>query len=106
MYVDRAMWRSVRRAMGRGKCRVVIRWSEFECGDVKDVDMGELAGRGVKHKRITRSETRRRSGLGFGGGEVIGGSAALADSTRARALGNKDLRPTMTKPKEKKRAME
>jgi hypothetical protein len=105
MYVDRAMWRSVRRAMGRGKCRVVVRWNEFEGGDVGDVDMEELAGQGVKHKRVTRSETRRRSGLGFGGGEVIGGLAGLGDSMRARALGNKDLRPTV-KSKEKKRGVE
>lgn len=49
MYEDRARWRAVKRAMGRGKCRVVVRWVEFAEGEGDgdgdgdadaDVDMG------------------------------------------------------------------
>lgn len=104
VYEDEARWRRIREAMARGKCRVIIRWSEFE-DDAADEDDGLGYGEGdedmegvgtesiglgvrlnggslssssgkkikerlvgrracVQGNRVTRAETRRRSGLG------------------------------------------
>jgi len=117
---DAQRWEEIRGAMGRGKCRVVVRWREWveSGGEEEDVemDMGDssalfhgagsgghgrkkikerLAGR---HSRLTRSETRRRSQLGFSqsasaSGVAIGiGGAGLGESLRSRALGNRELK--------------
>jgi len=67
MFEDVARWEKIRRAMGLGMCRVVVRWDEYP--DEGDVDMtGVGAAVGKKAKRVTRSESRRRSGLGLGEG--------------------------------------
>ncbi|KAH8749293.1 hypothetical protein BGZ57DRAFT_915253 [Hyaloscypha finlandica] len=94
--VDAARWEGIRAAMSRGKCRVVIRYTEFtedinfesdslamaigcEVGGLFGLGIGGLdagalgaGGEGKKIKeriagrqRLTRSETRRRSGLGL-----------------------------------------
>ncbi|KAE9365776.1 hypothetical protein N431DRAFT_472371 [Stipitochalara longipes BDJ] len=82
---DVARWEGIRSAMARGKCRVVVRYTEFEDDrDKMDIDpvglglsgfeggfgggMGEgkkIKERLVGRQRLTRSETRRRSGLGM-----------------------------------------
>jgi hypothetical protein len=93
---DAARWEGIRAAMSRGKCRVVIRYTEFTediyfesdslamaigCEveglfglGIGGLDAGALGagGEGKKIKeriagrqRLTRSETRRRSGLGL-----------------------------------------
>jgi len=94
--VDAARWEGIRAAMSRGKCRVVIRYTEFTedinfesdslamaigCEveglfglGIGGLDAGALGGGGEGKKikeriagrqRLTRSETRRRSGLGL-----------------------------------------
>jgi hypothetical protein len=119
---DAARWCSIRSAMSRGKCRVVVRYTEFEDDyEGQDVEMeGGLFGLGIDlegsaggfeggegkkikerlvgRQRLTRSETRRRSGLGMSevssSGVVIGvGSAGngLGESGRSRAVGNTEL---------------
>ena len=108
MYADCRKWEKVRTAMGRGKCRVVIRWEERERtaeedDDGMDIRMGE-AGKGRcrvpkgkermafgKHARMTRSETRRRSALGLGGESSSGIVIGVGETGRSRALANKDL---------------
>jgi hypothetical protein len=123
---DAERWQSVKNAMGRGKCRVVVRYEEFE-GDVElmgegggvdgDVEMEDRVyglgiefedgggGRGlgvgkkkerlVGRQRVTRSEARRRSGLGLSevssGGVVMGVGVPVGEVARSRAVGNKDL---------------
>ena len=56
---------------------------------------GKIRERIVGRQRLTRSETRRRSGLGIGGsvsGVAIGiGAGVLGESSRSRGVGNKDL---------------
>ncbi|PMD35020.1 hypothetical protein L207DRAFT_638481 [Hyaloscypha variabilis F] len=88
-------WEGVKASMGRGKCRVVVRFTEWEGedeGERMDLDREEGVGLGlsgvegvgmglggmgmgesrkikerlVGRGRMTRSETRRRSGLGMG----------------------------------------
>jgi len=120
---DAERWEQVKGAMGMGKCRVVVRWYEWaEPEKSEDVEMGDgvqdISGEGfpsssvgggmevgggkgkireriVGRQRLTRSETRRRSGLGIGGsvsGVAIGiGAGVLGESSRSRGVGNKDL---------------
>lgn len=105
---DVARWKKVRTAMGRGKCHVVLRWDEaideYEAeprpiGGALSGKQGLGGGgkRGVQGKRQTRSETRRRSGLALDDypvGLAIGGIVglgALGESTKSRAVGNREL---------------
>ena len=128
---DAERWQSVKNAMGRGKCRVVVRYEEFEefeadaglglgdgegegNGDVEMEDrvfglgiefedgagggglsLGKKRERLVGRQRVTRSEARRRSGLGLSevssGGVVMGVGAPMGESARSRVVGNKDL---------------
>jgi hypothetical protein len=123
---DAERWQSVKNAMERGKCRVVVRYEEFE-GNVEfmgedgdgdaDVEMedrvfglgiefedgsaggglgmGKKRERLVGRQRVTRSEARRRSGLGLSevssGGVVMGVGVPVGEIARSRAVGNKDL---------------
>lgn len=107
MYEDVARWDKVRKAMGRGKCRVVIRWIEALAEEgVETGQRGAVAGKqglgvggkkGAQGKRLTRSETRRRSGLSLSDpamGLAIGGVVgvgALSESCKSRAVGNREL---------------
>jgi hypothetical protein len=106
MCEDAVRWEKVRKAMGRGKCRVVMRWIEAPCeGDIETGQRGGVAGgrqgvgaggkKGAQGKRITRSETKRRSSLGMSDpvGLAIGGVVgmeALGES-KSRAAGNREL---------------
>ena len=107
MYEDCARWEKVKKAMGRGKCRVVVRWNERAGEDGVEMGIGGpvsaehglgLGGKKVTHgKRLTRSETRRRSGLGLSdpstGVQIgVGGcGTTLSESFKSRAAGNRDL---------------
>ncbi|TAQ86320.1 hypothetical protein B7494_g5359 [Chlorociboria aeruginascens] len=122
---DRRRWEEIRGAMGRGKCRVVVRWEEVEgertalegvmtpalglgisgvTGGLGSAAAGRiekkvgLRGLGsvtvgrLNSRRMTRSETRRKSVLGLGfeaAVESVG--AGLADTPRAGVAGNRDL---------------
>lgn len=104
MYADRKTWRGVKHAMGRGKCRVVVRWLESETAkdineigdgggaldDDGNVDMEKLEAKRVAFgKRVTRSQARRRSALTTGVEGMQG--LALGESLKARAAGNAKL---------------
>ena len=102
MYEDCARWEKVKKVMGRGRCRVVVRWNEQE--GAEDMEMGICGGiggrqalggkKGPQGKRMTRSETRRRSGLGLSdpsGDALIAGANALGESMKSRAAGNREL---------------
>ena len=99
MAKDVERWEKIRTAMGRSKCRVVVRWTETVDEQGKFVD-GTSSGKqfgdkkGALAKRLTRSETRRRSVLGVSEtpvGLAIGGVVgvgAMGESTKSRAAGN------------------
>jgi hypothetical protein len=107
MHEDCARWENVKKAMGRGKCRVVVRWNERAGGEDVEMVIGGavdgkqglgLGGKKVAQgKRLTRSETRRCSGLGLNdpssGVQIgVGGSgAALSETIKSRAAGNREL---------------
>ncbi|CZR58284.1 uncharacterized protein PAC_08175 [Phialocephala subalpina] len=59
IYEDEGRWRKVRKAMGRGKCRVVVRWVEFD-GEAEGPRDGGMEKRG--------------GGMGMGRGLLRGGS--------------------------------
>jgi hypothetical protein len=64
MWEDARRWKGIREAMGRGSCRVVLRWEEWE---VQDLEMRtERMGVDVGGNRNTgtRTSERRHSGLG------------------------------------------
>lgn len=103
---DAARWEGIRGAMGRGRCRVVLRYAEFEVDPDSQNNFGEMdvdaiglgigglenvggGGEGKKirerlvgRQRLTRSETRRRSGLGM---------SEVSSSGVVVGIGNKDL---------------
>jgi len=69
---------------------------EFEDGSAGGgLGVGKKRERLVGRQRVTRSEARRRSGLGMSemssGGVVMGVGAPLGESARSRVVGNKDL---------------
>jgi hypothetical protein len=98
MKKDVERWKKIRSAMGRGKCRVVVRWVEALDDGMKKGDAGSgkqgVGKKGAHGKRLTRSETRRRSGLGVSDlpvGLAIGGVVglgALGENSKSRAAGN------------------
>lgn len=106
MYEDSARWGNVKKAMGRGKCRIVVRWAEMDVSDeAMTFGPGGVMGaakcmvpvgksKGAQGKRQTRSETRRRSALGVGDasvGATVGGVVALGESSKSRATGNREM---------------
>jgi hypothetical protein len=98
---DVARWKRVKRAMGMGYCRVVLRWEE--CEDEQRGERGSTEWRGGlkeriggeenlmvdgKMKRVTRSESRRRSGMGMGMGNGLGlGIQGVETSSVVRGKG-------------------
>jgi hypothetical protein len=94
IYGDEARWRRVKEAMSKGKCRVVIRWKEWEQGEEDEepepprMGMGiEGAGvslRGVRGHDETRSSMARSMGLG--GGRPVG----FSGRPRARGINGKE----------------
>ena len=107
MYEDAARWGNIKKAMGRGKCRIVVRWAEMDVGE-EGMDfrpggvMGAAQGmppggksKGGQGKRQTRSETRRRSALGMGDassvGAMVGGVVPFGESSKSRAIGNREM---------------
>jgi len=42
MYNDASVWRDIKQAMGRGKCRVVLRWSEWEADESEDAEIKKI----------------------------------------------------------------
>ncbi|KAG0652495.1 hypothetical protein D0Z07_0654 [Hyphodiscus hymeniophilus] len=110
MSKDVERWKKIRTAMGRGKCRVVVKWNEYPNDEA--LDTGEAGGEkhsGAKKgpgKRLTRSESRRRSGLaaevpvGLGIGGAVG-VGALGESSKSRAAGNLGLAGIVGAEKEK-----
>ena len=100
MATDVERWKMIRTAMGRGKCRVVVRWTEtldeqgLETNGLLGVS-GKLLGgsNGAQGKRLTRSETRRRSGLSVSETPLglaidgVDGLGALGESSKLRAGG-------------------
>lgn len=109
---DCERWRKIRRAMGRGKCRIVLRWVETEDGEEheeeEDDEFGRAGsalgggcmrsgrGKSLKKKlnassgvdermrRLTRSESRRRSGLGLGDPTILVGSTGETKKGRGK----------------------
>jgi hypothetical protein len=111
---DCERWRKVRRAMGRGTCRIVLRWVETEDEEdgeeheEEEEDFGRVgrtlggrsmgSGRGYnlkkklnansgveeKMRRLTRSESRRRSGLGLGDPTILVGSTGETKTGRGK----------------------
>lgn len=93
MWRDAQRWEKVRRSMGRGRCRVVLRWEEWAPAAEKIVGLGlggedvemEGTGGGVGEKkkaggkRVTRAEAakRSRSGLGIGDGSLTAAGRAV-----------------------------
>jgi hypothetical protein len=96
-------WTDIRACMGRGKCRLVLRWTEskveMEEGEALEglgMGLGGELGAAGGFKRTTRSQSRNRSALskemGMGGGVLIGvgmptrGRTALAERKRVENL--------------------
>jgi len=92
-------WQEIKACMGRGKCRLVLRWSESKV-EAEDGEAFEGLGMGLGgeigatggFKRTTRSQSRNRSALskeiGVGNGVLMGvgmptrGRIALAERKR------------------------
>ncbi len=93
MEADVERWRRIRQAMGRGMCRVVVRWVEKDGVEVEKWvgPAGALRGKkgaGAQGRRLTRSEARRRSALGERPlGLAIGGVVGLGEGSKTRAAG-------------------
>jgi hypothetical protein len=84
-------WQGIRGAMGRGKLRIVVRWTESTFSpEEEDFEMG---GMGMEEsggliKRTTRSEARKRSVLGaemmrMGAGDGLLMGVGMPSRTRA-----------------------
>lgn len=42
IYTDACLWRNIKKAMARGECRVVVRWSEWEEAQNKDAEFHKI----------------------------------------------------------------
>lgn len=103
MAKDVERWKKIKTAMGRGKCRVVVRWIEApedesmekEHVDVSAKQDGGAGGKkGPQGKRKMRSEARRRSGLGASEppvGLAIGSVFDSGEGSKTRAVGSREL---------------
>ena len=97
-------WQEIREAMGRGKLRIVMRWTESILRDDSDVDMDmdmevgdfEISGMGMGDagrgsggiglKRTTRSEARKRNG-GRGAGAGTNAESLMPMPSSSLLLG-------------------
>jgi hypothetical protein len=100
-------WQDIKACMGRGKCRMVLRWTECKV-EVEDGEALEGLGMGLGgeigavggFKRTTRSQSRNRSALskemGMGSGVLIGvgmptrGRTALAERKRVEIAASEE----------------
>ncbi|KAM3075545.1 hypothetical protein ACMFMG_007687 [Clarireedia jacksonii] len=68
MAEDRSRWRKVRDCMGRGKCRVVVRWQEVNRGHMMERNGDRAIGAGIGIGRqlevLQENERTRASGNG------------------------------------------
>jgi len=79
IYADVGRWKKVRSAMGRGKCRVVVRWVELEAQPEDEFDVILEGGEGV--------------GLGMGVGLGIGMGSGGGVSSVKGTMGKRKLKP-------------
>jgi len=100
MYANASRWRNVKKTMSRGECRVVVRWTEWECDWVDDMEIEKLLadaltqhrtrglvgpplnligiGMNSQETRQTRSRSRRPSRLSIDDGTLPAAEKCLA----------------------------